>query len=37
VILSTHPDPGDRAQLIAAATSGQSFRKLPTPKGVRCK
>jgi predicted Zn-dependent protease len=37
VLLSTHPDPGDRARLVEDAASGQSFQKLPTPKGVRCK
>ncbi len=35
--ISTHPDPGDRARLIAAAIArGAGFRDLPSPDAIRC-
>lgn len=37
-ILSTHPDPGDRAAAAAALARGtRATTKLPTPKGVKCR
>jgi predicted Zn-dependent protease len=37
-ILSTHPDPGDRAEAAAAFARGSTAStKLPSPKGVRCR
>jgi predicted Zn-dependent protease len=36
-LLSTHPDPGSRAKLVAeAASSGGPFRKLPPPSAAPC-
>jgi predicted Zn-dependent protease len=36
-ILSTHPDPGDRAELAAKAAEGARVTTLlPSPRGVRC-
>lgn len=36
--LSTHPDPGDRAEAAARAAKGARIAvHLPTPKGVRCR
>ena len=35
--LSTHPDPGDRAEAVRkAAVGAQVTQKLPSPRGVRC-
>ncbi len=35
-ILSTHPDPGDRAKLVNSAAKGETFRKAPSPEGLSC-
>lgn len=35
-ILSTHPDPGDRARLVSSGASGASYRVLPAPGGITC-
>jgi predicted Zn-dependent protease len=36
-LISTHPDPGDRAQAAeAAAAGGGPWRALPSPKGIKC-
>lgn len=35
-ILSTHPDPGDRADLVRRAAEGESFRKARSPEGLSC-
>ena len=34
--MSTHPDPGDRAALVAKAAEGGSFTKLPVPTNIKC-
>lgn len=35
-LLSTHPDPGTRSELVRRAAKGGSFKKLPTPNGIPC-
>ncbi len=35
-ILSTHPDPGDRAALVTEAARGAHFGSLPSPQGLSC-
>lgn len=36
-LLSTHPDPGNRAALVARSVEGtESFRQLPSPKEIAC-
>lgn len=35
-LLSTHPDPGTRAELVSRAASGGNFRPLPKPSTVPC-
>jgi predicted Zn-dependent protease len=36
-LLSTHPDPGDRAEAVRLASAGAKVTtKLPSPKGVKC-
>ncbi len=36
-LLSTHPDPGDRAEAVRKASVGAAItQKLPSPRGVRC-
>lgn len=35
-ILSTHPDPGDRARLVSAGSANASYRALRAPNGVTC-
>jgi predicted Zn-dependent protease len=38
VLLSTHPDPGDRAHMAARAAQGLHFSAaLPSPKGIVCR
>ena len=34
--LSTHPDPGDRAELVAKASAQGGFTKLPSPRDIPC-
>ena len=36
-LLSTHPDSGRRAQVVAQAARGGSFQPLPSPQGLRCR
>jgi predicted Zn-dependent protease len=35
-ILSTHPDPGERAALIQSAQGGGPYAQLPSPQGIAC-
>ncbi len=35
-LLSTHPDPGDRAALVARAANRGQFNPLPSPEGLAC-
>lgn len=35
-LLSTHPDPGDRAALVAQASRGGDFVKVRSPVGLKC-
>jgi predicted Zn-dependent protease len=35
-ILSTHPDPGDRARLVSAGAADTSYKALPAPSGITC-
>lgn len=35
-LLSTHPDPGTRAELVTRAARGGNFEKLPSPDTVSC-
>ena len=35
-LLSTHPDPGDRAALVARKAVGEDFEPLPSPQGISC-
>jgi beta-barrel assembly-enhancing protease len=35
-LLSTHPDPGDRAALVARSGAAGPFKSLPSPHGLRC-
>jgi len=35
-LLSTHPDPGGRAELVERAARSAAFQKLPSPQGLHC-
>lgn len=36
-LLSTHPDPGGRAELVERAARAGTFQKLPSPQGLHCR
>jgi predicted Zn-dependent protease len=35
-LLSTHPDPGDRAELIQRLKVKPATEKFPSPRGIKC-